>query len=40
MRLDQHVFAAMEGVEGACAKLRAAAIAHAAFFEANPQYLN
>jgi AcrR family transcriptional regulator len=39
-RLDQHVFAAMEGVEGACAKLRAAATAHAAFFEANPQYLN
>ncbi len=39
-RLDQHVFAAMEGVEGACAKLRAAAIAHAAFFETNPQYLN
>ena len=29
----------MEGVEGACDKLRAAATAHAAFFEANPQYL-
>ena len=39
-RLDQHVFAAMEGTQSACAKLRAAAIAHAAFFEANPQYLN
>ena len=39
LRLDQHVFAALEGVEGACAKLRAAAIAHAAFFETNPQYL-
>jgi AcrR family transcriptional regulator len=39
-RLDQRVFAAMEGVEGACAKLRAAAIAHANFFETNPQYLN
>ena len=39
LRLDQHAFAAMEGVEGACAKLRASAVAHAAFFEANPQYL-
>ena len=39
-RLDQDVFAAMEGVESACAKLRAAAIAHAALFEANPQYLS
>jgi AcrR family transcriptional regulator len=39
VRLDRHVFAAMEGVEGACAKLRASGIAHAAFFEANPQYL-
>ena len=39
-RLDRRVFAAMEGVEGACDKLRAAAIAHAAFFQANPQYLN
>jgi AcrR family transcriptional regulator len=38
-RLDRHVFAAMEGVEGACAKLRAAAIAHANFFETDPQYL-
>ena len=36
LRLDQQVFAAMEGVEGACAKLRAAAIAYAQFFEANP----
>jgi AcrR family transcriptional regulator len=39
-RLDQQIFAATEGTEGACAKLRAAASAHATFFEANPQYLN
>jgi AcrR family transcriptional regulator len=39
-RLDQCIIAAMEGVESACGKLRAAAIAHAAFFEANPHYLN
>ena len=39
-RLDERVFAAMKGGEDACGKLRAAAIAHAAFFEANPQYLN
>jgi len=39
MRLDQHIFAAMEGVEGAYAKVRASAVAHAEFFEANPQYL-
>ena len=39
LRLERHVFAAMEGVEGACAKLRAAAAAYAEFFEANPQYL-
>ena len=39
LRLDKQVFAAMEGVEGACAKLRAAAIAYAQFFEASPQYL-
>jgi AcrR family transcriptional regulator len=38
-RMDKHTFGAMEGVEGACAKLRAGAIAHADFFEANPQYL-
>jgi len=29
----------MEGIEGACAKLRAAALAYAEFFETNPQYL-
>jgi AcrR family transcriptional regulator len=39
-RLDQYIFAATDEAEGACGKLRAAAIAHAAFFEANPQYLN
>ena len=39
-QLDRRIFVATEGVESACAKLRAAAIAHAAFFEANPQYLN
>jgi AcrR family transcriptional regulator len=39
VRLDRHIFASMEGVEGACAKLRASAIAHADFFEANPQCL-
>jgi AcrR family transcriptional regulator len=39
-RLDQYIFTAMEEVDGACDKLRTAAVAHAAFFEANPQYLN
>lgn len=39
VQLDQHIFAAMEGADGACAKLRAAAIAHARFFDDNPQYL-
>ena len=39
LRLDQHVFSAMEGIDGACAQLRAAAIAYARFFEENPQYL-
>ena len=29
LRMERHVFEAMEGVEGACAKLRAAAAAHA-----------
>jgi AcrR family transcriptional regulator len=38
-RLDQCVFLATDRVEGACAKLRAAAMAHALFFEANPQHL-
>jgi AcrR family transcriptional regulator len=39
VRLDRHIFAAMDGVEGACAKLRASAIAYADFFETNPQCL-
>jgi AcrR family transcriptional regulator len=39
-RLDQQIFAATEAGKCACSKLRAAATAHAAFFEANPQYLN
>ncbi|MHB1036590.1 MAG: TetR family transcriptional regulator [Pirellulales bacterium] len=39
-RLDHHVFAAMEGVDGVCAKLRAASIAHGEFFQANPHYLD
>ncbi len=39
LRLDRHVFSAMEGVDGACNQLRAAAIAYARFFETNPQYL-
>ena len=39
LRLEQYVFGAMEGVEGACTKLHASAIAYARFFEANPQYI-
>jgi AcrR family transcriptional regulator len=39
LRMDRHIIAAMEGVQGACAKLRTAAMAHADFFETNPQYL-
>jgi len=39
LRLERRLFASMEGVEGACAKLRAAALAYAEFFQANPQYL-
>lgn len=38
VRMEQHIFSAIEGMEGACAKLRAAAIAHASFFEVNPHY--
>jgi AcrR family transcriptional regulator len=38
-RLDQVLLTAIEGVEGACAKLRAMALAYAGFFEANPLYL-
>jgi AcrR family transcriptional regulator len=37
--LEKNIFGAMEDVEGACAKIRAAAIAYARFFETNPQYL-
>jgi AcrR family transcriptional regulator len=39
LRLDRHLFGAAEAVEGACAKIRAAALAYAEFFEANPQCL-
>ena len=38
-RMDQCIIDATEGAESACDKLRAAAIAHATFFVANPQYL-
>lgn len=38
-RLERHLFAAMEGVEGAHAKLHAAAVAYAGFFQANPECL-
>ncbi len=39
LRLDRAVFGAMEGVEGACAKVKAATAAYARFFEQHPQYL-
>lgn len=39
LRLERQIFGAMEGVEGACDKIRASAIAYAKFFEANPQCL-
>jgi AcrR family transcriptional regulator len=39
LRLERAVFAAMEGVDGACPKLRAAAAAYSRFFEDNPHYL-
>jgi AcrR family transcriptional regulator len=39
LRLERQIFDAMEGVVGACAKIRAAAVAYANFFEANPQCL-
>lgn len=39
-KLDQQIITAIEREVGACAKLRAAAVAHAAFFETNPQYIN
>jgi AcrR family transcriptional regulator len=39
MRLERHLDAAMLGIEGAAAKLRASSMAYAEFFEANPPYL-
>jgi AcrR family transcriptional regulator len=39
VRMEQHVFSEIGGHDGACAKLRGAAIAHASLFEKNPQYL-
>jgi AcrR family transcriptional regulator len=39
VRMEQHVFGAVERVEGTLAKFRAAAAAHAQFFQDNPQYL-
>ena len=39
LRLEQHIFGAMENVEGAVAKIRASAVAYARFFEANPPFL-
>jgi AcrR family transcriptional regulator len=39
MRLDRHLDAAMQGVEGAAAKLWASAMAYAEFFENHPPYL-
>ncbi|OHB73815.1 MAG: hypothetical protein A2V70_12795 [Planctomycetes bacterium RBG_13_63_9] len=38
-QLDRHMLQAMEGIEGAAEKIRAACVAHGAFFEANPQHL-
>lgn len=38
LRLDRHVFQAVDGVEGACAKLRALAVAYSHFFVDDPQY--
>jgi AcrR family transcriptional regulator len=39
LRLEQCLNEAMEEVAGACAKFRAAATAHARFFQENPEYL-
>jgi AcrR family transcriptional regulator len=39
LRLDRHIFAAMQAVEGGLAKLRALANAHSEFFQANPHCL-
>lgn len=38
-RLRQHILQAMEGTEGVLAELRAACLAYAEFFEANPKCL-
>ena len=38
-RMERHMFRAMEGVEDARAKLRAAAVGYSQFFLANPEYL-
>jgi AcrR family transcriptional regulator len=38
-RMAHYVTDALEQMEGACAKLRAAAVAYTEFFETNPQYL-
>ena len=38
-RLEEHLLAAMEGIEGALARLRAVSGAYGEFFESNPQYL-
>ena len=39
LRLERHLFGAMEDVSGACAKIRSSAIAYAEFFETNPMCL-
>lgn len=39
LRLEKHIFGAMEGVTGAIEKIRAATMAYAEFFEQNPSYL-
>ena len=39
LRLEQRVFGAIEGVDGARAKIRASAIAYAQFFQSNPHYI-
>lgn len=39
LRLERDLFDAVDLADGASAKIRAAAIAYAKFFEANPQYL-
>jgi AcrR family transcriptional regulator len=39
LRLERHLLAAIHGIEGACNKIRAAALAYADFFQSNPNYL-